>query len=87
MLQFPDWNSVLLLLCFSFLNGNAQPVVQNLKSTIHDYRDAPRKTEAIFSWQIIGVKRNQFQSAYRIVASDNAENLKADRGFFWECAR
>lgn len=58
MSLFP-WNSVLLLFCFSFLNGNAQPVVQNLKSAIRDYPDASRKTEAIFSWQITGVKRNQ----------------------------
>lgn len=78
---------IVLFSCFHFLTGSTQPVVENLKIKIHEQANPSQKIIPFFSWQIRDVKRNQFQSAYRIVVGENADDLKAEKKGFWDSGK
>ena len=51
-----------------------------------EYRENPLGidiTQPRFSWTLASSKRNQLQTAYEIIVSDNLDDIKADKGNTW----
>lgn len=74
-------------LLLSFLPGNSQPVVGNLKAALHEHPDDPNNIMPFFSWQITDSIRNQSQSAYRIVVGENTDDLRSGKSLFWDSGK
>ena len=78
----------LLIICFFFsisgFSAQAQIEINNLTC---EYKQNPLGIESKgprLSWQLSSNKRNQVQSAYRIIVSDNPDMLPNAKGNYWD---
>ena len=78
---------IFLLLSFSFLKGNAAFSAKNLKSTITEDLTVAGKMSPRFSWQMNSGQRNQAQTAYHILVSDNPDDLSELKGTLWDSGK
>ena len=78
----------LFIVCFYFsisgFSAQAQIEINNLTC---EYKQNPLGIESKgprLSWQLSSNKRNQVQSAYRIIVSDNPDMLPNAKGNYWD---
>ena len=71
--------ALLLILLSCTANGKLTLSVKNLKTTVNEF--------PLFSWQINSDQRNQMQSAYQILVSNNPEDLKNTKGTLWNSGK
>jgi len=80
----------LLLILLAFFNCGlviAQKNKMEIPSLSCEYKVDPIGTGSQnprLGWQLISDERNQFQSAYRIIVSDDPEILKSGKGNIWD---
>jgi hypothetical protein len=75
----------LALILFSACSKDKLPVFPDKLTS--NFAECPMNTGSegpMFSWQLISTLRNQSQSAYRILVSDNQEDLISDTGNIWD---
>ena len=69
------------------LKGNASISIKNLKSSVKEHPYLPGKATALFSWQMQTGQRNQSQTAWQILVSENLGQLKASRAEVWDSGK
>ena len=76
--------TIIFLFSLFGCDGKNGMIVASLKC---EYQTNPSGIDHLhprFSWQLESVLRNKKQSAYRVLVSENPENLAKDNGKIWD---
>lgn len=78
---------LILLLSLSFIKGNAAFSAKYLKAYTFENPKIAGQMSSQFTWQMNSGQRSQSQTAYRILVTDNPDDLNALKGNVWDSGK
>lgn len=78
---------LIIAFCSCMTSESTLLSVKNLKCTMNEQLITTREKDAFFSWQINSQHRNQLQSAYQILVTENPNDLKTSKNILWDSGK